>query len=615
MKPEEIVSKISEGTFTTEQEIAAQIVKDSTSRVDIEIPNYKLGDIPMREDLESPLLVLQGEVGAKISEDLPMLESSIIESFNWRSAALTGLESLLKSTQAQVVSLQMTASDSESAFLWASDTLQTYDHVERSQTTASLLNGQATLPVVGHQSLNGLIKSIKIDKVASKGVPGNHSTISKSGSAGTSANVDTEPVVELVADKDPHANISYLLDNDPLTWFEWESVYVPRNQKVKKDGAALVHDNSGVATDIYKATGDKGWGWMKYFQWPGETTWDTGANNEGIPIANFDAEVPARLQLAIELQNPTQISYLSITPVLQGGQYPVIRSLQVSSDGLSWGTIATDVYLSEKLNEALNSGRIGLPEGNYSGVGVWNLGDRYVKHIKMTLETTGSYTPELKLGHVFFYQVLEKHRSGGWLTKGKTWQEVKRYPSPEAIKTVTTNGGQLSLGELIGGGIAVGLSQGNLGMAGIGMQLWNSIFGGKVTTQELESGQATDIFDGKRSAIAIKDIELARRTYQETGQLVSTAFVFPGKVKAVSIITTENIPEDWGNEREWLTYYISGDGQVWHKVVPQQRSNGVDDVIEMETRTIYLKVDMARPTSREGESPILLSYAIKGLPV
>lgn len=616
-----LLRKVARGDFASEAEIAAELTKiqpepdELTSS--IEIPPYRVGAMPLRDELEVPLITARDEVGNTRTQYLPALQSFVTNSHNWKLTSITGLDVELQRAQSLVTELQLTTSDSERGFIWISDTLQTTDRVDSSQTSCQVLNGQANLSVTGHQNLNGAIATITIDKAASRGIPGNHTTISNSTTPNTTASIDTEPTVELVADKDPHANITYMLDDTPTSWFEWESVHVPRKQKVKKVGAALVTDPSGSEMDIYNATGGKGWGWTKYIQWPGETTWDTGVDNQGVFLVDFDKQNAARLVLTLALKDRTQISYLQLTPLLQGGVYPVVRSLQSSLDNINWVTIAKDVYLSEKLNESLLAKRIGVPDGNYSGIGIWNMGDRFIQYIRLTLETTGSYTPEHKLGHKFYYEVLQKHKSGGWLTKGKDWTETKRLANPPTGVDAGYNPGNASVIGGIIGGIAATLIPGGklLTGFGIGSSLGQSLFGGAVTTTISDQGEATDILAGTRSAIAIRDFEIARRTYSADGQLMTAALRFASQVRAVSLITTEEIPGDWGAEKQWLTYFISADGIDWHEIVPLNRSGGSKDVVEFTTDKVYLKVLMTRPDGREGETPVLKSYAIKGLPV
>lgn len=619
-----LMARVSSGAISSNDELAValeDIVQGQRTTIGsmVVIPDYRVGSLPIRADLEDPLLTAQDEIDGIIGTLLPAIESQQIQDFNWQQVTLSGLTSLLKAVQSKAAALQMTVSDSDSAFLWAADTLQTLDKIDTSQTSCDIRDGRATLRVTGEILLNGKIQEIKLDHASSKGIPGNNSTIQSISANATVTNVDTAPSVELVSSSDPHANILYMLDGEPTTWFEWESVYIPRRQKVKTVGPSLVYDAAGVETDIYVATGNKGWGWGRYFQYPGETTWDSGVNNQGVPICNFDPpEVPARLSLTFKLNEPTRVGFLKLTPQLQGGQYPVVRTLQVSADGVAWVEIAKDVYLSEKLNEALQVSRVGIPEGNYAGIGIWNLGDRFIQHLKIVMETTGTYVPKYRLGHKYYYQTLEIHKSGGWFVKGSTKTKTERLPNPESGLQVSTNpqGSQTlaALGALAGMAIpGVGAVAG-AAIGGAVQTVITAAFGGQKTTKVLDSGEGVDVFDGTRSSIAIKDFEVAQREYEVAGQLVSSAYTFPKKLRAISLITTDDIPADWGNEKGWLTYFISTDSQNWQEIVPQNRSNGRNDVLEIDSSTVYVKVQMNRPDNREGETPIVKSFALKGLP-
>jgi len=194
-------------------------------------------------------------------------------------------------------------------------------------------------------------------------------------------------------------------------------------------GAAMVSSESGELTDIYEKSCR--YGWKKFVQWPGSSVWDMGLAGSGIPIADFDSQRPARLVLTITLEHPTVVSTLQITPQIIGTA-PKLLSLLVSRDKERWETIVENLGLTSKLNESLKVSRAGVPEMDYSGIAVIPLPERDIQYIRISLEVDSAGLTDYGLGHRFYYKVTEKHRSGGWFTKGKTWTEVERLPNPQA---------------------------------------------------------------------------------------------------------------------------------------------------------------------------------------
>jgi len=617
-KVAEIEDGISSGRYSTEEGLISAI--DSAWR-QIEglkfesgmiVPAYQKGSLPMLADLQDPLLTAAEET-TTLWEILSTSLGRHKDLHNTMLAEIAGLDVLIGEVQNNTTRFQLYITDDVDQFLWSSDSLTSSDGINLDLTDARINNGMATLKVTDLQVLNSEIANVSIDRDASVGIPGNSTTIS-SWAPGTNPELEDEPEVELVADQDPHSDISYLFDNEPNTWYEWEYVYIPHNQKVRNIGASLITDPAGEMTDILQAT--KNYGWNRFIQWPGSAVWDTGKDGKGLPLVDFKEQKNGRLVLNISMKSPTKLSAIQLIPHIING-YPKVTSILISRDQKTWETIAKDVYLTEKLNEGLKTYRAGVPERDYTGTGLWTLPEREVQHVRITLETTNSYIPQYGLGHRYYYRITEKHKSGGWFTKGKTWTEIERLPNPNTgiLSNVSGNETTSTLGTILGGAIGLAIkSLGPLAGAAIGGPLISAMFGGKVTSAVTEEGDAVDVFAGSRTAIGIKSIDFSLRVYTEQSQIVTRAHSFTKILKAVSLISTETIPDSWSTATEWVEFYISPDGYTWHHIVPLNRSTGKDDVIFINSKTVYVKVVMKRPTSNKNETPILKNIVLKGVP-
>ena len=403
--------------------------EESTS---VEVPNYREGELPLKEMLETPLYQASNDIYDSWDQ-LEATRARLKDLFNLMSSEITGLTDLLGQVQNKATTFQLFSSDSEDLFLWASDSFTSKDKIDQEQTTAFVdtNNGVATLTSTSLDNLNKYISSFTVDKDNSSGIPGNNLEVSTVTPASSPDSATPEPTVTLSGETDLHSLIGYAFDQSSSTWFEWENVYVPTPQKLKQTGTAWLKDAAGTNQNVKDITWN--YGWNKYVQWPGEDTWDTN-NDKGYPLANFTKMNTAKLVFTLKLDQPRRVSTITLSPKVIGGTYPIVRSLTVSSDGTYYKNLAKDVYLTTKLNESLNTGRAGIPEGNYSGIGLWTLEDKSIQYIKFALEADNSYTPSVGLGHQYYFQVLNVKRDTTVLfvhfTSSKT--EVKRLPNPDS---------------------------------------------------------------------------------------------------------------------------------------------------------------------------------------
>lgn len=579
----------------------------------IVVPEYRVGALPLKDDLERPLIGAAALLQTYYEVISGML-SRFENRFNLFNTVIDSLNTRIQELQNQTTQFQLFTTDSTDIFLWASDSFTSTANIDHTQTTALIYNGAASLQVTDMVSLTQKITGLSIDKAGSTGLPGNKLEIAE-WNVPTNPEISDEPSVTLISHTDTHSNVYYLLDNNPDTWYEWEYIFIPQKQKLSMMGTAYVSDTAGKLMDVLNVT--KGYGWVTYVQWPGSSEWDKGTENKGLKMVDFKEQKTARLVMTLTLSEVTKISAIQITPQIIGASYPKILSIEVSSDNKTWFTIVQNEVLSFKLNESLKTRYNGLPEKDYSGVGIWTMPEQEVKFIRISMEAGADVVPKYGFGHLYYYQVIEKHKSGGWLTKGKTWTEVIRYQSEAGqLASNFSDNTQIQvagavLGAALGSAIPV---VGTLAGAILGGGLASAMFGGKVTTTVKEEGTAFDVFGGTRSVIAIKGIDISHRKYAEQSQIISRPFIFSKKLRAISIISTEDIPKTWDTSKEWIRFYVSEDGYSWTQITPLNRSKGENDTVMVDSDTIYVKILIERPQAATTETPLLKNYAIKGLP-
>jgi len=181
-------------------------------------------------------------------------------------------------------------------------------------------------------------------------------------------------------------------------------------------------------------------------------------------------------------------------------------------------------------------------------------------------------------------------------------------PNPDqGISTGVTGFNLSAVGQLAGAILGGTLGSTIGGVVG-------SLIGSSTSTSIVRQGDAYDIFDGSRSAIGLKDIDISVREYDTESVIVSQPHIFFKPIQAVSIIATESIPADWDNSTDWITYEVSSDGTNWIKIIPQNRVNSSNDTAYITGNSVLVRVTLKRPSDRVNESPTLLSYALKCLP-
>jgi hypothetical protein len=537
--------------------------------------------------------------------------------FNVCQAERAGLSDSLAECQSLVDEYRVWVSDSDPTFLWASDTFNDRSKVDGiSSIFVDTRAGTLTLNPISSISLSDRITELTIDrKQSAGGLPGNNLEIRAPGQVPFSG-VNPEPRPVMYRDNRPRPdNIAAILDGNPDSWFEWERVYVPAPQPTIQVGQALVSDPAGTPNQGIPAMDN----WNCFIQWPGDQQIDQGRSHvvttktkvkkkglagllglkktkttrtrvlNGHPLAYFHPEDREDLVLALEitLDQPRPVSWVQLTPYLRGTAYPTVDQILVSNDGSRWRRLLeTPTVLNPRINRGVDFTQLGAAASNFEGVGVWATPQVPIRYLRITLRQTQVYDTPLGIGHRFYTQNIP----GKKYKNGTPRQRRSSGPIP-----------------------VVGSADSTLSAAP------QTDYSASETATQLEATELFDIFTAERQVIGIRDLLLEERTYAETGQFVSTPFILATPARAVALITTEKIPEDWAaaapDGKPWLFHEVSADGQSWQTIVPQV-GQLQDSVVHFETptTTVFLRTTFSRPLDRAGETPILQAYALKLLP-
>jgi hypothetical protein len=619
---DELEKKLDRGEISSQADLLANIENDWRNvfsvklGTSVEVPDFRYGELPIKSMLEDPVFSAENDINT-LWDQLGKVRSGLRDLFNRVQSENISISNLIGTVQNKTSQFQLFSSDSESLFLWSSDSFTSYDKVDREATTAfvDISNGIAMLSATSLDSLLKYVTKLTIDHGNSYGIPGNNMEIASEGGPSSPDDKNPEPQVTLVGKTDLRSQVSYMFDSQPNTWMEWEMNFVPRYQKCKAIGTAWHKDAAGQNIDVIASTNDTSnqpAGWRKFVQWPGSAEYDRGPDGKGYYIANFTEDKPAKLVFTLEFDQPRKISTIQISPQILGGSYPIVRQISVSREGDSGytRTVVKDAYLTSKLNESLKANRAGVPEGNYTGTGIWTIPDKEIKYINFSLESGVSYVPDLGLGHHYYFRIIDKRSEIkiGFVSFVSHKQLTERLPNPdEGVSTGSKNNSLATVGELAGL-ILGGVVGGAIGQIAGSLLSWGS------STSVVRQGDAWDVFDGRRGVIGIKDIDISIREYAQESIIVSTPHYFVREISAVSIISTEEIPDGWDTNTEWISYEVSTDGHTWQKIVPQNRSKGDSDTVFVTGTRVLVRITLKRPADKPNESPILKHYAIKALP-
>lgn len=538
--------------------------------------------------------------------------------FNVCQAERAGLTEQLAQCQSLVDEYRVWVSDSDPSFSWASDTFNDQSKIDpASSVFVDVRAGTLTLNPISSTSLSDRITELTIDrKQSAGGLPGNNLEVRAPGQVPfTGVNPEPRPILYRENQPEPN-NLASILDGNPDTWFEWERVYVSVPQPTIQVGQAYVADPAGAAN-----TGIAGMdNWGCFIQWPGDSQIDQGGNGvavskkkvkrgglagllglkktktvkkptrTGYPLAYFDPEDQQELVLAlsITLDQPRPLSWIQLTPYLRGTAYPIVEQILVSNDGNRWSRLLdTPTVLNPRINRGVDFSQLGSAASNFEGVGVWPTPSVPIRYLRIILRQTQMYDTPLGIAHRFYTQNIPgKRYKNGTPRQRRTSGPIPVVGTPDSTLSTGTARVDYTASE-------------NL--------------------TQLQATELYDLFTAQRQVIGIRDLLLEERTYAETGQFVSTPFVLPVPARAVALLTTEKIPEDWPaagpDGKGWIFYEVSADGQSWQSIVPQvgQLQDSVIHFAEPAT-TLFLRATLSRPVDRPGESPILQAYAMKLLP-
>lgn len=262
-------------------------------------------------ELAEPLALddLVGDIIREIREELISQAVRADSIFDWISdtnniakSELESVESLVTQATDDIQHITLLLGEETQKFNWISDSFNNSTFVDLSKTTALIDTdyGEVTLSPISFTPITEW--TIHLDKEQSKGIPGANMLVIDLETVG---GIDKEPRV--TGEADTSRDLSNLIDNDSMSFFEIERNFILPKQRVARLGRAFVYSESGNLETVREITKDLDW--RVVVQWPDTEGFDLGPDGKGIPLCefrdiSFADKVPAS-QLAVQTDNTT----------------------------------------------------------------------------------------------------------------------------------------------------------------------------------------------------------------------------------------------------------------------------------------------------------------------
>ena len=289
------------------------------------------------------------------------------------------------------------------------------------------------------------------------------------------------------------------------------------------------------------------------------------------------------LVMTLDLTSKKSVNRITYTPhrMYPNFDHPVtIDPVEFSSDGTSWDKISDKKTIIS--NDINGTGGTSL-DGLEIGEATWLFDSTEMRFIRFSIHQT-AYVKS-KIGHLYYIDSSTESITAGSRVLGP-------YPPISDIRSALVQ--DTSKDSLI---------------------------------------KKTEVFDGKRWAIGIKDIAVDGVTYEAASQLVSRPFKVGGVVDRVSLDAAYEIPPSFGKDYEWVKFYVSpNDGKYRFRIATIRDDRGMipeilafNDPIPAEFRepgvtykrvsgildTIRVKIELSRPSNTDSSSPIIKWYKVK----
>lgn len=462
---------------------------------------------------------------------------------------------------------------------------------------------------------------------------------------------DSEPTVNLYGDQFGK-NINAVIDSDPVSALVVERNYVRANQKVSQRGRAYVYDPAGEEKSVQDIT--KGFDWDVTVSWPDGLKYDTKLA-EFVTSTNPSSVEPISLKIRVVFEESSNISFIRIIPEVEpgseiriqrvvaqtvsGDSLEIAREVRADARGLkTYNSVRTNDFLSS-VGESTKGWFLPIPfSKDVTSVDI-NLESparevQYLAHPfkevqkKIRTERRTFGIRSVKKRYVWNREPLDSQpkqlkssESFGFINDVKSLganafsASAAASAASKAIGSVFTGGsGPAVAGKLASLGKFLG-TVGNISiLATAAAQIGKALFGTKKTIEVVDSRVGYDLFTGYRACIKIRDISGYTVTYKSFGEYYSTKLTFPTAVNTFGFFSEVQVPESWGGVENWVSFYISFDGENFTQV-PSRLDALSPEAIKSDSpvRDVWVKIVLSGNSADPYHSPTVTNFAVQGV--
>jgi len=380
--------------------------------------------------------------------------------------------------------------------------------------------------------------------------------------------------------------------------------------------------------------------------------------DENIPVEQIDMYFPYVFDVTytLDIGDMVTAGMVVLDPLnFSDRAWLEVRDIQTSADNREWTTIPgmhSNLYynvITSEANSVLaddHNSLLGPSKYRYKGRGLWIFGARDFKYLRVLIRQR---TPVVQPYEVF---EVEQQRtvvksSGGIKVAGVTVKKGKTKSSTERKTTELSyeESLQLANGESVMD-IDLGsykASEGiSISLPGIPNSNLFSIGG---SSTEKSAWTITNIRpvvkdNALRYAIGIRDLDVVSAEYDTTSVYESQPFIIASPIRQIMLTDDSIIPQDFP-AGSYIRYSVSVDGgNTWARIAPdnippvyeevriptvvQVNSNTPDDAkedrfgyldIPNSANNVIVRIELSRPLTNIGETPIVNRYILKVLTV
>lgn len=294
------------------------------------------------------------------------------------------------------------------------DFFTNYDHIDLNKSDIDIYNTGSIVLKSQSSVINLLSSSVPSVHPFSNGIPGNNFEVDYSPDLSI-LNVDEFDSIVFKHESTNYNDLNSLIDNDPLTRFEYEVYQVSDQDRQRaKNFGFEINKLNGSAID-----------------------WASGPlqiNNENL---NY-----LRLLLDFDLGSNQKASIATLTPhkVSEGSTHPIkVSRVLVSQDGSNWTRVSRKpVWIGNDINLTGTS----ASDEIVIGTAFWSFQEQYIRYARFEIEQAVPLRG-VPIGHIYFEGIEEVDSDGNIISNGERIDQpspsvanVAEYTNPSLVDNV-----------------------------------------------------------------------------------------------------------------------------------------------------------------------------------